>query len=83
MFKPSSSRYRTRSKMALEIHLRKTNAGPKSLSFLGQKIWFKIDLGVTYIHTYCLIDIFQSPLLLFSMYLSLNTALFILVFNGL
>ena len=56
MFKPSSSRYRTRSKMALEIHLRKTNAGPKSLSFLGQKIWFKIDLGVTYIHTYILFD---------------------------
>ena len=58
MFKPLSCRYRTRSKMALEIHLRKTNAGPKGLSFLGQKIWSKIDLGVTYIHTYCLIDIF-------------------------
>ena len=52
MFKPSSCRYRTRPKMALEIHLQKTNAGPKGLSFLGQKIWSKIDLRVTCIHTY-------------------------------
>ena len=37
MFKPSLCRYSTRSQMELDIPLRKTNAGQKSLSFLGQK----------------------------------------------
>ena len=34
-------RYSTRSQMALDIPLRKTNTEQKSLSFLGPKIWSK------------------------------------------
>ena len=41
MFKPSLCRYSTRSQMALDIPLRKTNTGQKSLPFLGPKIWSK------------------------------------------
>ena len=42
MFKPSLCRYGPRSQMALDISLRKTNTGQKSLSFYGPKIWSKI-----------------------------------------
>ena len=42
MFKPSLCRYSTRSQMVLDVSLRKTNTGQKSLSFLEPKIWFKI-----------------------------------------
>ena len=41
MFKPSPSTYSTRSKMALEISLWKTNTEQKSFSFLGPKILSK------------------------------------------
>ena len=41
IFKPSPSTHSTRPKMALEIPLRKTNTGQKSLSFLGPKILSK------------------------------------------
>ena len=51
MFKPSLCRYSTRSLMALDMPLRKTNAGQKSLSFLGPKIWFKIDSSIKNIST--------------------------------
>ena len=43
MFKPSLC---TRSEMTLDIPLRKTNTGQKSLSFLGPKIWFKISPSI-------------------------------------
>ena len=46
MFKPSLSRYSTRSQMTLDIRLRKTNTGQKSLCFLGPKIWSKIDPSI-------------------------------------
>ena len=51
MFKPSLCRYSTRSRMALDIPLRKTNTGQKSLSFLGLKIWSKIDLSIKNVRT--------------------------------
>ena len=43
MFKPSLCKYSTRSLIAFDIPLGKTNTGQKSLSFLGPKIWSKID----------------------------------------
>ena len=43
IYKPSLWRYSTRAEMALDMPLKKTNTGQKSLSFLGQKIWSKID----------------------------------------
>ena len=43
MFKPSLCKYSTRSEITLDIPLRKTNTGQKSLSFLGPKIWSKIS----------------------------------------
>ena len=43
MFKLSICRYSTRPHMTLDLPLRKTNTGQKSLSFLGTKIWSKID----------------------------------------
>ena len=39
MFKPSLCRYSTKSQMALDIPLRKTNTRQKSLSSLTLKIW--------------------------------------------
>ena len=44
IFKPSLCRCSTRSQMALDIPLWKTNTGKKSLSFLGPKIWSKLAL---------------------------------------
>ena len=46
MFKPSLCRYNTGSQMALDIPMRKTNTEQKSLSFLGPKIWSKIDPSI-------------------------------------
>ena len=46
MFKHSLCRYSTRSQMTLDIPLRKTNTGQKSLSFLGPKIWSKIGPSI-------------------------------------
>ena len=44
MFQSSLNRYSTRSKMALDIPLRKTNTGgQQALSFLGPKIWTEIS----------------------------------------
>ena len=37
--------------MALDIPLRKTNTGQKSLSFLGLKIWSKIGPGIKQVKT--------------------------------
>ena len=51
MFKPSLCRYSTRSQMALEISLRKTNAGQKNLSFLGPKILSKIGPSIKDVRT--------------------------------
>ena len=44
MFKPLLRRYSTRSQMALDISLWKTNTGQKSLSFLAPKIWSKREM---------------------------------------
>ena len=51
MFQPSLCTYSTRSQMALDIPLQKTNTGQKSLSFLGPKIWSKIDPGIKNVRT--------------------------------
>ena len=37
--------------MALDIPLRKINTGQKSLSFLGPKIWYKIDPSIQNVST--------------------------------
>ena len=46
MFKPSLCRYSTISQMAPDIPPWKTNTVQKSLSFLGPKIWSKIDPSI-------------------------------------
>ena len=51
MFQPSLCRYSTRSQMALDIPLRKTNTGQKSLSYLGPKIWCKIGPSIKNVRT--------------------------------
>ena len=51
MFKLSLCNYSTRSQMALDISLQKTNTGQKSLSFLGPKIWSKISPGIKNVRT--------------------------------
>ena len=51
MFKSLLCRYNTRSQMAFDIPLRKTNTGQKSLSFLGPKIWSKIDPNIKNVRT--------------------------------
>ena len=51
MFKPSFCRYSTRSQMVLDIPLRETNTGQKSLSFLEPKIWSKIDPSIKNVRT--------------------------------
>ena len=51
MFKPSLFRYSTRSQIALDIPLRKTNTGQKSLSFLGPKIWSTIGPSIKNVRT--------------------------------
>ena len=43
MFKPSICTYSTRSQMTLDTPLHKTKTGKKSSSFLGPKIWSKIN----------------------------------------
>ena len=51
IFKPSLCRYSTRSQMALDIPLPKTNTGKKSLSFLVPKIWSKIGPSIKNVRT--------------------------------
>ena len=51
MFKPSLRRYNTRSQMALDIPLRKTNTGQRSFCFLGPKIWSKIGHSIKNVGT--------------------------------
>ena len=51
MFKPSLCRHNTRSQMALDIPLQKTNTGQKSFSFLGLKIWSKIGPTIKNVRT--------------------------------
>ena len=51
MFTPSLCRYSTRSQMAMDIPLWKTNTGQKSLSFLGPKIWSKIGPSIKNVRT--------------------------------
>ena len=51
MFKPSLCRYSTRSQMALDKPLRKTNTGQKSLSFLGPIIWSQISPSIKNVRT--------------------------------
>ena len=48
---PSLCRYSTRSQMTLDIPLRKTNTGQKSLSFLGPKIRSKIGPSIKNVRT--------------------------------
>ena len=43
IFTPSFNEYDTRSQMALDIPLRKTTIGEKSISFLGPKVWSKAN----------------------------------------
>ena len=51
MFKTSLCRYSTRSQMALDMPLRKTNTGQKNLSFLGPKIWSNIGPSIKNVRT--------------------------------
>ena len=51
MFKPSLCRYSTRSKMALDIPLRKAITRQKSLSFLGPKLRSKIEPSIKNVRT--------------------------------
>ena len=51
MFKLSLCRYSTRSQMALDVPLWKTNIGQKSLSFLGPKIWSRINPSIKNVKT--------------------------------
>ena len=52
MYKPSLGRYRTRSQMVLNVPLRKTKTGQKSLSFLRPKIWSKIGPSIKNVRTW-------------------------------
>ena len=51
MFKPSLCGYRTRSEMALDIPLRKTNTWQKRLPFLTPKLWSKIGPNINNVRT--------------------------------
>ena len=51
MFKPSLCTYSTRSQMTLDIPLRKTNTGQKSLSFLRPQILSKIGPCIKNVRT--------------------------------
>ena len=64
MFEPSLCRYSARSQMTMDIPLRKTNAGQKSLSFLVQKIWSKINPGIKNSKTSSLMHAYQKNVLL-------------------
>ena len=46
MFMPSLNNYNTRSQMALDIPLYRTNKGQKSMSFLGPKMWNKVSSNI-------------------------------------
>ena len=66
MFKPSIFRYSSRSKMALDIPIRKTNTREKSLSFLGLKMWSKIDPSIKNVRTsFSFLNALKKNLLLY------------------
>ena len=46
MFKPSLCRYSTRLEVTLGILMQKINAGKRSLSFFGSKMWLKINHNI-------------------------------------
>ena len=46
IFMPSLDNYNTRSQMALDIPLFRTNKGQKSMPFLGPKIWNKVSSNI-------------------------------------
>ena len=51
LFLPSTNIYKTRSHMALEIPLRKSNLGQKSISFMGPSIWNKLSNDLKILNT--------------------------------
>ena len=63
MFMPSLNNYNTKSQMALDIPLCRTNKGQKSMSFLRPKTWNKLE------HKLLLLLLFLS---LFLFFLSLS-----------
>ena len=46
MFMPSLTNYNTRSQMGLDIPLCRTTNGQKSMSFLGPKVWNKVNSNI-------------------------------------
>ena len=50
-FTPSFNKYNTRLQMALDMPLRKTTIGQKSISFLGPKIWTKTNNSLNAVKT--------------------------------
>ena len=46
MLMPSLNTYNTRSQMALDIPLCRTNKGRNSMSFLGPNIWNKLSSDI-------------------------------------
>ena len=62
MFMPSLNNYNTRSQMALDISLCRTNKGQKSMSLLGPKIWNKLSLNIeATATTNCNYSFFHTP----------------------
>ena len=51
LFVPSRNMYNTRSHMALEIPLKKSNLGQKSISFIGPSIWNKLCNNLKVLNT--------------------------------
>ena len=51
IFTPSFNKYNTRSQMALDIPLRKTIIGQKSISFLRPKVWSKTNNSLKAVKT--------------------------------
>ena len=65
MLKPSLCIYITRSQMALDIPLQKTNTGEKSLFFLGPKMWSsKIDPSIKNVRTSSFMHTIKKNILL-------------------
>ena len=50
--------------MALDIPLRKTNAGQKSLSFLGPKIWSNVYPSIKNVKTSSFMHVLKKNILL-------------------
>ena len=61
LFVPSKNTYNTRSHMALEIPLKKSNFSQKSISFIGSPIWNKLSNNLKVLNsTNCLLIIIKS-----------------------